>query len=200
MSLGQATPGFLQGITLARGGRSVLVVDGGPLGAGCSTRNGGQVAPSIKPEFSTLAARHGADVARAIRSEGYAALDHIRDLVATERIDCDWRQTGRYMAAHSPGEYAWIERMAEARVKAGEPALQVIPPDRQHEELASDRYFGGVVSPLNAAVHPAKLHAGLLRVAEAAGVGLRGGAAVTGIDRAKLRLPGADGGRGGDGA
>jgi glycine/D-amino acid oxidase-like deaminating enzyme len=181
--VGSGYTGLSAAITVARGGRSVLVLDAGPLGAGCSTRSGGQVAPSIKPEFTTLAGRHGPEVARAIRAEGYAALRHVRDFVAAEGIDCDWTQTGRYMAAHSPGEFAWIERMAEARVNAGEPAVQVVPPDRQHEELASGRYFGGVISPLNASVHPAKLHAGLLHVAESAGVALRAGAAVTEIER-----------------
>src|SRR5258708_38465434 len=38
----------------ARAGRSTLVLDAGEFGAGCSSRNGGQVGYSIKPPFHSL--------------------------------------------------------------------------------------------------------------------------------------------------
>jgi NADPH-dependent 2,4-dienoyl-CoA reductase/sulfur reductase-like enzyme len=41
----------------AMAGRSTLVLDAGPIGGGASSRNGGQVAFSIKPEFSALSDR-----------------------------------------------------------------------------------------------------------------------------------------------
>ena len=181
--VGAGYTGLSAAIAAARGGMSVLVLDAGPLGAGCSTRNGGQLSSSIKPEYATLAARHGETQARAIRAEGYAALAHMEDFISANAIDCDFRRTGRYLAAHSPKHYAGLERWAEARHKAGEPDVTLVPRARQHLELGSDRYFGGAISPFNGAVHPAKLHAGLLRVAEAAGVTALGGRKVTGIQR-----------------
>ena len=181
--VGSGYTGLSAAVQAARGGMSVLVLEKGPIGAGCSTRNGGQVSSSIKPELDKLAGRHGEDLARRIRAEGYAALTHIESMIAAEGIDCDWRKTGRYIAAHSPKQFQGLEQWAEARHRAGEPEVTLIPQADQQRELGSDRYFGGAVSPFNGAVHPAKLHAGLLAVAEGAGVTVQGGREVTGIAR-----------------
>ena len=181
--VGSGYTGLSAAIEAVRGGMSVLVLDRGPIGAGCSTRNGGQVASSIKPELGKLTARHGEALARRIRDEGYAALAHAQDLIERNDIDCNWRRTGRYMAAHSPRQYEGLERWAEARHRAGEPEITLVTRADQQKELGSDRYFGGAVSPFNGAVHPAKLHAGLLRVAEGLGVLVQGGREVTGIAR-----------------
>lgn len=179
--VGSGYTGLAAAIAAAEGGMSVLVLDRGAIGAGCSTRNGGQLSSSIKPELGKLTARHGATLARQIRDEGYAALTHAQDLIARHAIACDWRQTGRYLAAHSPKQYEGLERWAEARHNAGEPAITLVPKAQQLGELGSDRYHGGAVSPLFGGVHPAKLHDGLMRVAEDLGVTVQGGRQVTAV-------------------
>jgi glycine/D-amino acid oxidase-like deaminating enzyme len=179
--VGSGYTGLAAAIEAAKGGMSVLVLDRGPIGAGCSTRNGGQLSSSIKPELAKLTARHGETVARRIRDEGYAALSHAQALIAAHDIDCDWRQTGRYLAAHSPKQFDGLAKWAEARQQAGEPPITLIPRDQQLQELGSERYHGGAVSPLFGGVHPAKLHAGLLRVAESLGVTVQGNREVTAI-------------------
>ncbi len=181
--VGSGYTGLAAAIEAARGGMSVVVLDRGPIGAGCSTRNGGQVGSSIKPELGKLTALHGADLAKRIRDEGYAALANVQDMITANGIDCDWRKTGRYLAAHSPKQYEGLERLAEARRRAGEPDLVLVPRSEQLHELGSDRYFGGAVSQDTGAVQPAKLHAGLLRVAEELGVTLQDRREVTGIKR-----------------
>lgn len=181
--VGSGYTGLSAAIEAARGGMSVVVLDKGAIGAGCSTRNGGQVSSSIKPELGKLTARHGIDLARRIRAEGYAAIAYAQEMIATNGINCDWRRTGRYMAAHSPKQFEGLERLAESRHRSGEPEIALVPRSEQLRELGSDRYFGGAVSPFNGAVHPAKLHAGLLSVAEGLGVIVQGGRAVTGLRR-----------------
>ena len=181
--VGSGYTGLSAAIEAARGGMSVLVLDRGAIGAGCSTRNGGQVSSSIKPELGKLTVRHGADLARRIRDEGYAALAHTEALIAANRIDCDWQKSGRYIAAHSPKQFDGLARLVEARARAGEPEMTLVPQSQQLGELGSDRYFGGAVTAYNAAVQPAKLHVGLLRLAEGLGVVVQGGHEVTGIAR-----------------
>lgn len=192
--VGSGYTGLSAAIEAARGGMSVVVLDRDAVGAGCSTRNGGQVGSSIKPELGKLTARHGADLARRIRDEGYRALAFTEAMIAANGIDCDWQKTGRYMAAHSPGQYEGLERLAEARLRAGEPAITLVPRSAQLAELGSDRYFGGAISPFCGAVQPARLHAGLLRVAEGLGVTVRGACEVTGIRRDGDRFTVAAGG------
>jgi glycine/D-amino acid oxidase-like deaminating enzyme len=61
-------------------GRSTLVLDAAPVGAGCSSRNGGQVAYSIKPSLAELRSRHGAELAWRICAEGHQATANLRGL------------------------------------------------------------------------------------------------------------------------
>ncbi|MFN3209363.1 MAG: NAD(P)/FAD-dependent oxidoreductase [Roseovarius sp.] len=181
--VGAGYTGLNAAIQTARGGRSTLVLDAQEPGYGCSTRNGGQISTSIKPSLEKLTARHGADKARAIRAEGAAALGWIGDFLRAEGIDCDFRQAGRFHAAHTPKSYERLARDA-ARLSAEEGIESfAVPRAEQRRELGTDTYHGGVVYPKHCALHPAKYHRGLMRVAVSAGVQIIGNCAVTGIER-----------------
>ena len=73
-------------------------------------------------------------------------------------------------------------RRRRRRARGGPPSLPV-PRERQHEELGSAGYFGGAVVPDHAAVDPARLHAGLLDMADGLGVVTRGRCEATHIAR-----------------
>lgn len=181
--VGSGYTGLSAAIAAAKGGMSVLVADSGAIGEGCSTRNGGQVSTSIKPSLSALSGRHGAALAARIREEGRNALAHAESVAAAEGADCGWQRNGRFYAAHSARQFAAMERAAEAAHRNGDPAMTLVPRDRQREELASDLYFGGSVTEAYAAVHPAKLHRRLVERARALGVAVRGGTGVSAIAR-----------------
>src|SRR5579859_2278409 len=78
--IGAGYTGLAAARETAAAGRSTLVLDAGALGAGCSSRNGGQVAYSIKPSFEKLRAKFGADVAFGICREGLDAVTYLRSL------------------------------------------------------------------------------------------------------------------------
>jgi glycine/D-amino acid oxidase-like deaminating enzyme len=109
--IGSGYTGLCAALEVARAGRSTLILDAEDAGWGCSTRNGGQISTSIKPDYETLARRHGSEAAFAIVKEGQNALAWIGDFIAGERIDCDFKVPGRFHAAHNPRQY---ERLARA--------------------------------------------------------------------------------------
>ncbi len=146
----------------AAAGRSTLVLDAGALGTGCSSRNGGQVAYSIKPSFDTLKAKHGADVAFGICREGLDAVAYLRSL-ATQEIDCHWREDGCFFGAHTPRHFERMAREAENQPRGLEQRISVVSRAEQHGEIASDFYHGGCVYPDDASVDPTRLLLGLLR-------------------------------------
>lgn len=139
----------------AAAGRSTLVLDSGRFGAGCSSRNGGQVAYSIKPSFDTLRARFGAQRAFGICREGLQAVEYLRTLAL--EIDCGWRARGCFFAAHTPRHFTAMAHEAENQPRGLEQNISVVPKAEQAREIDSDFYHGGVVYHDDASVDPTRM-------------------------------------------
>ncbi len=168
--IGSGYTGLSAALQTARAGRDTVVLDAGDAGYGCSTRNGGQISTSVKPDFATLSRRHGAARAAAILHEGQASLAWLASFVAQEGIDCDFHPVGRFHAAHSPARYEALARSLAAQPPDLAVAAHMVPRAEQHQEIGTDAYYGGVVFPHHASVDPARLHQGLLqRVLQAGG-------------------------------
>lgn len=181
--VGSGYTGLSAALQTARGGRDTLVLDAEDAGWGCSTRNGGQISTSIKPDFEELARRHGPERAAAILREGQNSLAWVADFVAAEKIDCDFRVVGRFHAAHNPAQYEALARRLQQQPKGLEVEADLIPRAEQRRELGSDAYFGGVVYRRHASVDPARFHQGMLERALAAGARVVPRCPVTAIRR-----------------
>jgi len=153
----------------ASSGRSTLVLDSAPLGGGCSSRNGGQVAYSIKPAFESLKSRHGAEVALGICREGIQAVAELRSMAREPGVDCDWRENGCFYGAHTPRHFKAMVREAGSRCAGLERKVSVVPRAQQRGEIASDFYHGGLVYHEDASVNPMRLLLSLLRRARECG-------------------------------
>jgi glycine/D-amino acid oxidase-like deaminating enzyme len=140
----------------AAAGRSTLVLDAGPLGAGCSSRNGGQVAYSIKPSYAALTAKFGAKRAFGICREGLDAVAYLRSL-ATQDFDCGWRPDGCFFGAHTAQHFASMVHDAQIQPPGLEQQISVVPKAEQHGEIDSDFYHGGCVYHDDASVDPTRL-------------------------------------------
>ena len=152
----------------ANAGRSTLVVDAGDVGAGCSSRNGGQVAYSIKPSFNSLKAKFGAERAFGICRDGLGAVAYLRSL-AKQQVACGWREDGCFFGAHTAKHFEQMARDAENQPRGLEQRISVVPKADQHAEIASAFYHGGCVYHDDASVDPTRLLLALLRRAADAG-------------------------------
>jgi glycine/D-amino acid oxidase-like deaminating enzyme len=168
--IGAGYTGLMAARETAKAGRSTLVIDARDAGFGCSSRNGGQVSTSIKPDLATLSGRYNEQVGFGIRREGINALDYIGALIAEEKLDCDWQVGGRFHAAHNPKQYEALAEYSKSQPKGLEVPIEMVPAAEQKREIGSDYYYGGIVYPKHAALHPGKYHLELLRIAKAAGV------------------------------
>ncbi|TFF27555.1 FAD-binding oxidoreductase [Jiella endophytica] len=162
--IGSGYTGCHAALVLARAGRSVLMLDKGRIGEGCSTRNGGQISHSIKPGLATLTRRHGAETAAAILAEGVASRGFVERFVDNEAIACDFRPCGRFHAAATPRAFEDLARLADGD------RITLVPRHRQREELGTDAYHGGAVFHDHAALDPGRYHAGLVERLIGAGV------------------------------
>lgn len=180
--VGSGYTGLSAALTLARAGRSVVVLEAGRAGYGASTRNGGQVGSgNQKFTVQKLIALYGRDKALALIHEGTAMLAFIADLIETEGIDCHFRRAGRFRGAVRPAHYEAMARDMEDLKRFAGVEFFMVPRAEQHREVGSDFYFGGGVLPNDAALHPGLYHQGLLRLAEAAGAQVYDHTPVTGL-------------------
>lgn len=181
--VGSGYTGLHAALQTARAGRHTVVLDAEQAGWGCSTRNGGQIGTSIKPDFESLAARHGSERAFAILKEGHDALAWIGEFVRSERIECRFKVPGRFHAAHGRRHFERLARTVDRQVPGLETDAHIVPPAEQHRELGTDAYHGGVVYPRHASLHPALYHSGLLQRVLDADATVVTHCPVTGIDR-----------------
>ena len=178
--VGGGIAGLSTAIELARNGVGSAVLDREAIGWGASSRNGGALAGAV-------ALRRAKAVDPAIledmEAEAEQSFEDFEQLVLREELQCDYQRCGRFVAAHSPAAMLGLARQAELAGRLGGEAARLLPREAVEEELATERYFGGVVLPRAGTVHPGKYVQELARVAAAAGVALHGGVSVRRIDR-----------------
>jgi glycine/D-amino acid oxidase-like deaminating enzyme len=181
--VGAGYTGLSAAITLARAGRSVQVFDRQRPGEGASSRNGGITSGNIRPSFAELTKRVGEDKAGAIMAESKLAREDLYQFIEKEKIDCEFELVGRFAGAATPSAYDGLAREAERLQRSLGIEAFAVPREEQQKYLGTEFYHGGSVRMDIGGLHPAKLHAGMLRLAEAAGAVIHGETAVLGIRR-----------------
>ena len=180
--VGGGYTGLMAAHELAKDGANTLVLDSGAIGAGCSGRNGGQVSATIKPSFEKLSARFGSDRALAIKNVGLEAYTALRDLVASDGLDVDWQESGRFLAAHSEAHFASLCRSLSSQPQGAAVPYQIVPEREMPCYLSSPSYVGGAFYPMAASIHPMKLLTALAERSVGAGATLLPHSKVTKIE------------------
>ena len=168
--VGAGYAGLSAALTVARQGKSVVVLDGGMPGFGASTRNGGICSGQLRPSLGALRKKLGAIVANNIYSEGVDARDDLVKFCEDEKIDCQLQMTGRFTGAMSQSDYEMQCREVEKLNEITGHRAYMVTKNEQRDEINTNLFFGGMVREEIGGFHPGKFFAGLLRAAERAGV------------------------------
>ncbi|WCN13012.1 FAD-dependent oxidoreductase [Marinomonas mediterranea] len=187
--VGGGFTGMSAAITLARAGLSVILLEGGRLGEGASSRNGGLLGPSFsKLGVDGLEKTYGRDKVHSTIKESLHAFQWLVDFIKEEEIDCDLSLCGRFRGASHPNHYAGLVEQAEALLKVVDfPAIEVSK-QNQHQEVGSDAYYGGMIYPKDGTLQPAKLLSGLSQIAQREGVFLAEHSMVRHVQKAGSRF------------
>lgn len=180
--IGGGYAGITAARELARRGVAVTLLEAHTLGWGASTRNGGIVHAGYKWSAAELVERHGPETGRALYRETLDSFDLVRDLIAGEAIDCEFREVGHLELAFAPSHARELEHARDSLAAVGVRA-SVVPRERIREEIGSDAYFGALVVEGSALVHPGRYFAGLAAAAARHGADLHEGVRAEGIRR-----------------
>ena len=151
-------------------GASVVLLEAERLGWGASTRNGGMIHPGYKTPLSGLVKQHGRERGERLYRESIDAYEHVAALCEGP-IEADFVRSGHVVLASAPGHAAGFADGAALMQSVDMPA-HAIAREQLHEEIGSDAFHGGLVVERSGGLHPGKLTAGLVTLAESAGATL----------------------------
>lgn len=181
--IGGGYTGLGAALRLAQAGRSVLLLESGPIGWGASGRNGGQVHLGWNQDQHWLARHLGEDGARAMWSMACAARDHLDGLIALDPDACDFR-AGLVHADHKPGLVREThDHVRFMRETYGHTGLAPLDLAEIRQLVGSEAYFGGSLDMGGGHLHPLKLALAMARAAQGAGVAIHPHSRCTGIAR-----------------
>ena len=156
---------------LARRGVAVTLLEAHTLGWGASTRNGGIVHAGYKWSARELINRYGHETGTALYRETLDSYDLVKQLIADEAIDCDFREVGHLELAYAPSHVPELEHARESLASVGVSST-VVPRGRIREEIGSDAYYGALAVEGSGLLHPGRYFAGLAAAAARAGADL----------------------------
>ena len=186
--VGSGYTGLNAAMELADRGHKVTVLEAREFGYGASSRSGGHVSSGLnlgkaasasKP--SPLIEALGRERYNGLLEEAAQSMERVEMIVQRENIQCHYVRGGRFVGAHSKSHYRALAEKVEDLNRGGEGGYSLLPQERQHEEIGSDYFRGGMVVERAGKLHPALYHRGLLDACRRRGVTLCANTHVTGI-------------------
>lgn len=162
--VGAGIAGLSTAYCLSREGKSVVVLDDGPIGGGMTERTTAHLSNVIDDGYVEIERLHGELGARLAADSHTAAIDRIETIVTTERIACDFERTDGYLFQAPEPSAQELEEERLAALRAGVDVVQVVNPSVPALEPGACLRF-----PRQAQFHPLKYMAGLAQAIEGRG-------------------------------
>jgi glycine/D-amino acid oxidase-like deaminating enzyme len=170
--VGSGLTGLTAALRLARGGRSVLVIDSGEIAAGASSVNGGMVSPDIKAGIKLIFDEHGPDVGREMWQATVRSVDIISDLAREEEIDVRIMQGGMAALGIGPDAQARFEQSVSWYREHVAVDWEVLGPSRIGEVIGGGPFTTAIFEPEGFGIQPARFVFGIAERVAASGASL----------------------------
>jgi glycine/D-amino acid oxidase-like deaminating enzyme/nitrite reductase/ring-hydroxylating ferredoxin subunit len=163
--VGAGIAGLSTAYLLTRAGKSVVVVDDGPIGGGMTARTTAHLVNALDDRYFELARLHGEEVTRLAAESHTAAIDQIEAIVAAEDIDCEFERLDGYLFVPPRESKQILDDELAAAHKAGLTEIEKV------ERVPWDSYDTGAALkfPRQAQFHPLKYLRGLAQAIKKSG-------------------------------
>jgi glycine/D-amino acid oxidase-like deaminating enzyme len=170
--VGSGYTGVVTALQLKKAGVNVALIERDRIGSEASAKNGGMVLSGLTVSLSKVLKNFGQEKMARFFQESLESINCVERLVKEGQIDCHFERNGFLKAAFKPAHYDDLKKEQEFLANYLNYETHLISPEKMHDEIESDLYYGGLVEPMSAGLHPAKYIAGLIGMADAAGVDL----------------------------
>jgi glycine/D-amino acid oxidase-like deaminating enzyme len=181
--IGGGYTGTTAAIRLRQAGVQVTVIDREELGTTASARNGGITLNGLSGGLEKLEKKLGIEKVKQLFQESIESVNMVERLVAEGGIDCGFNRYGYLEAAFKPSHFEELKRHQEHLSSNFNHETHLIPAGELKAEIDSPLYHGALLDPTGAGVHPAKYIAGLIGMADRAGIELHAAVTAEAIER-----------------
>ena len=162
--VGAGITGLSTAYCLSCEGKSVVVLDDGPIGGGMTERTTAHLSNVIDDGYVEIERLHGEEGARLAADSHTAAIDRIETIVTSERIACDFERINGYLFQGPEHSREKLEQERLAALRAGVEVVQVDDPSVPALEPGPCLRF-----PRQAQFHPLQYLSGLAQAIERRG-------------------------------
>jgi len=163
--VGAGIAGLTTAYLLAREGKSVIILDDGPIGGGETGRTTAHIANALDDRYFEIEKLHGRKGARLAAESHSAAIDRIEAIVKKQQIDCEFERLDGYLFV-PPGESADVlDKELAAAHRAGLTDVELV----ERAPLQGFETGPCLRFPRQAQFHPLKYLDALARTIEAMG-------------------------------
>ncbi len=154
--VGAGIAGMTCAYLLARTGRSVAIIDDGPIAGGETGRTTAHLTAALDDRYYEIEKLHGRDGARAAAASHSAAIDKVESIASLEEIDCDFERLDGYLFLGGDSRKEDLARELKATRNAGLDTEMV-------DRLPVESFDSGpaIRFPRQAQFHPLKYLKGL---------------------------------------
>jgi len=117
--VGAGIAGLTTAYLLAAEGRSVVVVDDGPLGGGMTGATSAHLVTALDRRYTDIERLRGADGARLAAASHAAAIDRIEEIARSEKIACEFQRVDGFLFAGRDRRPEELEEELGAAGRAG---------------------------------------------------------------------------------
>src|SRR5207244_4358354 len=117
--IGAGIAGMTTAYLLGREGKTVIVLDDGPIGGGMTARTTAHLSNALDDRYYDLERLFGEDGSRLAAESHTGAIERVETIVRGEKIDCEFERVDGYLFIPTNGKLKVLEDELAATHRAG---------------------------------------------------------------------------------